>query len=273
MNRVHYRKVKPSRLYNNESNISNDNEPTTAETFILQSTVCGVLIICVLLISLTNLAPATRIRESLNLILTGAETPYELITSARTISEDFFGWGPTEEIIPEAIPMQTPIPIPLPELEIEPEPAEFIPLPPPMPEATIEPTTHQESPTWITPVSGRISSPAGNRYNPVTGRREFHDGIDIAVPTGTTIVAPKAGEVIASGFCPGFGYFMRLAHDNEYISFYGHLSQPIASLGDFVTQGTLLAYSGNTGQSTGPHLHFGIFQNGQFIDPLTRVNP
>jgi len=107
----------------------------------------------------------------------------------------------------------------------------------------------------------------------VTGRREFHDGIDIAIPTGTPILAPKNGTVIASGFCRGYGNFMRLSHDNYYITFYAHLSRPVAAIGETITQGQRIAYSGNTGQSTGPHLHFGVFRNGQFIDPLTRVTP
>jgi murein DD-endopeptidase MepM/ murein hydrolase activator NlpD len=136
-----------------------------------------------------------------------------------------------------------------------------------------EPLNDEQEAVWIPPANGRISSPSGNRYNPVTGRREFHDGIDIAIPTGTPIFAPKRGEVIASGYCAGYGRFMRLSHENGYITFFAHLSRPVAAIGDIVGQGYHIAYSGNTGQSTGPHLHFGIFRNGQFIDPLTRVSP
>ncbi|MCL2197892.1 MAG: M23 family metallopeptidase [Defluviitaleaceae bacterium] len=278
MDRVHYRRVKPSRLNKGAERTRYDHqaneEPTAAETLILQSIVCGVLIVCVLLISLTNLAPAAAIRENLQQLLTGAETPQQLLNDARYFGEEFFGWGAEPEDEQENT-------LPPPEQAGQESP--ILPLPPPSPlTEIIEPLAYIPSPTatpsppaqtWITPVSGRISSPSGNRYNPVTGRREFHDGIDIAVPTGTQIVAPKAGEVIASGFCPGFGYFMRLSHENNYISFYGHLSRRVAALGDFVSQGEHVAYSGNTGQSTGPHLHFGIFRNGQFIDPLTRVNP
>lgn len=129
------------------------------------------------------------------------------------------------------------------------------------------------NPLWITPVTGRVSSPTGNRVNPVTGRSEFHDGIDIAVPAGTPIVAPRNGEVIASGLCAGYGRFMRISHDDGYVSFYAHLSRAVAEIGDIVEQGHRVAYSGNTGQSTGPHLHFGIFRNGQFADPLAYVTP
>lgn len=128
-------------------------------------------------------------------------------------------------------------------------------------------------PVWRTPAVGRVSSPAGIRYNPVTGRREFHDGIDIAVPVGTPVLAPKAGEVVASGFSASYGWFMRLSHANGYITFYAHLSRAVSSIGETVAQGERFAYSGNTGMSTGPHLHFGIFRDGQFVDPLTRVTP
>jgi murein DD-endopeptidase MepM/ murein hydrolase activator NlpD len=131
----------------------------------------------------------------------------------------------------------------------------------------------QPPPLWIPPATGRISSPSGNRTNPITGRSEFHDGIDIAIPTGTPILAPKDGNITAAGFCPGYGHFIRLSHANGYTTFYAHLSRTISQIGEAVTQGTHIAYSGNTGQSTGPHLHFGIFRNGQFVDPLTKVTP
>lgn len=64
---------------------------------------------------------------------------------------------------------------------------------------------------------------------------------------------------------------MRLAHADGYTSFFGHLSYAVAEVGEFVPQGAQIAYSGNTGQSTGPHLHFSIFRNGQFVNPLNRV--
>ena len=128
------------------------------------------------------------------------------------------------------------------------------------------------APLWINPATGRISSPAGIRYNPVNGLREFHDGVDIAIPVGTPIIAPRNGHVIAAGFSPSFGHFLRISHDDGYTSFYAHLSRVIVAVGDFVSQGYRVAYSGNTGMSTGPHLHFSIFLDGQFIDPITRLD-
>ena len=124
---------------------------------------------------------------------------------------------------------------------------------------------------WINPVDGEITSLSGLRDNPITGRREFHDGIDIAVPTGTPIVAPKDGYVIALGYSESFGYFVRLSHNDGYLSFYAHLYSISVELGERVTQTQQIAYSGNSGFSTGPHLHFGIFRNGQFVNPINYV--
>lgn len=128
-------------------------------------------------------------------------------------------------------------------------------------------------PLWINPLNGRVSSPSGLRFNPVSGRREFHDGIDIAVPIGTPVVAPRGGDVLAVGYSASFGRFVRLLHDDDYISFFAHLNSIDVSTGDRVKQGDHIAYSGNTGWSTGPHLHFGLFRAGQFVDPLAYINP
>ena len=127
-------------------------------------------------------------------------------------------------------------------------------------------------PLWINPIEGIISSPGGLRYNPVTGRREFHDGIDIAAPIGTPIVAPKDGIVLAVGTSATYGRYLRLGHPDGYISFFAHLYATVAQEGDILRQGERIAYSGNTGRSTGPHLHYGIFRDGQFVDPINYVD-
>ena len=129
-----------------------------------------------------------------------------------------------------------------------------------------------EPPKWINPVVGRISSPAGYRYSPITGRQEFHDGVDIAIPIGTPIVAPGYGYVVAAGYSASFGWFLRLAHGYYYESFFAHLDSVPISVGDRVEQGQRIAYSGNTGWSTAPHLHFSIFREGRFVDPKTHFD-
>jgi murein DD-endopeptidase MepM/ murein hydrolase activator NlpD len=260
-----------------QAKVNTNEEPTAAENVIMQCIVCGILIVAVLLISMMDSAPTAALRYGLRQVLSGAETVSELITEVRYHGGEFIGWGPTETEPPsfpqEIFPQET-----LPQLET------FSPAYPEIfyqPEYFFRPESSSfelqsfspVSPAWLSPAVGRVSSPSGIRNNPVTGRREFHDGIDIAVPTGTPILAPKAGTVIASGFCRGYGNFMRLAHENGYITFFAHLSRAAYAVGDSVYQGRRIAYSGNTGQSTGPHLHFGIFNSGQFVDPLTRVTP
>ncbi|MCL1884176.1 MAG: M23 family metallopeptidase [Defluviitaleaceae bacterium] len=269
MDRVHYRRVTPSRLNTANTRAESIEEPTISETVILQCIVSGILIICILLISFVDIEPTFAMREGLRQILAGAETPQELFLDFRELNENFLGWGPAPQELEiqeiESLPDTVSEPPPINELPlITPELSSFV-----MP----EPEPLSPTPTWIPPAEGRISSPSGRRVNPVTGRNEFHDGIDIAIPSGTPIIAPKDGEIIAAGFCAGYGNFMRLSHENGYITFYAHLSRTLSQIGETVTQGTQIAYSGNTGQSTGPHLHFGIFQNNQFVDPLSRVTP
>ena len=127
-------------------------------------------------------------------------------------------------------------------------------------------------PLWINPIEGIITSPGGLRYNPITRRREFHDGIDIAAPIGTPIVAPREGTVLATGNSTSFGRYLRMAHPDGYVSFMAHLHSVTVSVGDVVRQGDKVAYSGNTGRSTGPHLHFSLFRDGQFVDPINYVD-
>ena len=129
-----------------------------------------------------------------------------------------------------------------------------------------------EPPLWVNPIDGIITSLGGLRYNPVTGRREFHDGVDIAAPIGTPIVAPRDGTVVFVGMSSTFGRVLRIAHADGYISFMAHLNSVVVSEGDTVLQGEKVAYSGNTGRSTGPHLHYGIFRNGQYVDPISYID-
>jgi len=126
--------------------------------------------------------------------------------------------------------------------------------------------------SWINPIQGIITSPGGLRINPVTLRREFHDGIDIAAPIGTPVVSPRDGIVIATGYSTTWGRFIRFDHQDGYVSFMAHLSRVKVEVGDEVSQGQHVAYSGNTGRSTGPHLHYGIFFGGQYVDPINYVD-
>jgi len=112
------------------------------------------------------------------------------------------------------------------------------------------------------PVSGRISS----RYGPRWGR--MHYGIDIAVNTGTPVKAAARGRVSFAGWNGGYGYLVIIDHGNNVETRYAHLSRIAVQVGQYVSRGSVIAYSGNTGNSTGPHLHFEIRYKGQAVNPL-----
>ncbi len=115
---------------------------------------------------------------------------------------------------------------------------------------------------WIWPVSGTLTSPFGYRW----GR--MHEGIDISVPEGTPIRAAKPGTVILAAYTGGYGNYTCVDHGGGLSSCYAHQSSYAVSPGDQVAQGDVIGYSGNTGSSTGPHLHFEIRVNGSAVDPL-----
>ena len=115
---------------------------------------------------------------------------------------------------------------------------------------------------WIWPLDGPLTSPFGYRW----GR--MHEGIDISVAEGTPIRAAKAGNVILAAYTGGYGNYTCVDHGGGLSSCYAHQSSYAVSPGDSVAQGEVIGYSGNTGSSTGPHLHFEIRVNGSAVDPL-----
>jgi murein DD-endopeptidase MepM/ murein hydrolase activator NlpD len=114
----------------------------------------------------------------------------------------------------------------------------------------------------IWPVSGPVTSPFGYRW----GR--LHAGIDIAVPVGTPIHAAASGTVALAGWVDGYGNYTCIDHGGGLATCYAHQSSLAVSIGTHVTQGQVIGYSGNTGHSTGPHLHFEVRINGTPVDPL-----
>jgi len=125
--------------------------------------------------------------------------------------------------------------------------------------------------TFIWPVRGQISSPFGYRINPFSGQRTFHAAIDIVVNRGTAVKATREGKVADKGYNAVFGNYVIIRHADGYQSLYAHLDSILAQKGASVNQGETIGRSGNTGQSTGPHLHFAIFRNGQAVDPRQYV--
>ena len=123
---------------------------------------------------------------------------------------------------------------------------------------------------FIYPTSGRLSSPFGYRADPFTGARRFHNGIDLANAIGTRISATMSGVVADIGDRPsGYGKYVIIKHPNGYQSLYGHLSKITVRKGQYVSQSEKIGEMGNTGRSTGPHLHFSIYKNNTPVNPRT----
>jgi len=116
-------------------------------------------------------------------------------------------------------------------------------------------------------VGGVITSAVGMRIDPIDGKLRHHNGIDIAIPEGTPVMPAAPGVVVYSGLRPGYGYTVLVEHANGMISLYGHNSRLEAVPGLAVGRDTIIAYSGNTGRSTGPHLHFEVWQAGTNVTP------
>ncbi len=124
-------------------------------------------------------------------------------------------------------------------------------------------------PTYIKPISGgRLSSGFGKRTQPKKGASTNHKGVDWAIPTGTAVKASCGGTVVKAGWGSGYGYVIYINHEDGRQTRYGHLSKILVSNGDKVSQGQKIALSGNTGVSTGPHLHFEILIKGSQVNPL-----
>ncbi len=120
---------------------------------------------------------------------------------------------------------------------------------------------------FILPVIGRISSHFGKRRNPVTGKKGFHYGIDIANVTGAPIRAAESGRVIFRGRKGGYGKLVIIKHSNGYSTRYGHMSRYAVKHGQWVKQRQVVGYIGSTGHVTGPHCHFEIRKYGRPLNP------
>lgn len=128
-------------------------------------------------------------------------------------------------------------------------------------------------PTYIKPIAGgRLSSGFGARSAPTKGASTNHKGVDWATPIGTTVVASNAGTVVHAGWASGYGYAVYINHADGRQTRYGHLSKVLVKAGQTVSQGERIALSGNTGRSTGPHVHFEIRINGNAVNPLNYLN-
>lgn len=124
---------------------------------------------------------------------------------------------------------------------------------------------------WPLPRKASISSYFGPRVAPAPGASSFHKGVDLSVPSGTNILASKGGKVVISMYSSSAGYYIGIYHGNNTYSYYMHCSALFVEAGDKVRQGQIIAKSGSTGISTGPHLHFAINVDGNYVDPLLYI--
>jgi murein DD-endopeptidase MepM/ murein hydrolase activator NlpD len=122
------------------------------------------------------------------------------------------------------------------------------------------------------PVTGPITSPFGWRSSPFNGSPDFHPGLDIAAPTGTTVTAAAGGTVIMAQWYGGYGNYVLIDHGGGYSTGYGHLSAIYVSNGQAVKRGQAIGAVGMTGEATGPHLHFEVRIDGKPVDPAPRLH-
>ena len=120
-------------------------------------------------------------------------------------------------------------------------------------------------------LSGWLSSAYGRRTDPFTGKRAWHQGIDFAGAEGDHIIAVASGVVSWSGERTGYGKLVEVAHGDGLVTRYGHNQENRVEVGDLVRQGDVIALMGNSGRSTGPHVHFEIFKHGRAVDPSSYV--
>lgn len=123
----------------------------------------------------------------------------------------------------------------------------------------------------IWPVKGWLTSGFGNRVSPFTGHLAMHNGIDVATRRDTPVVAPANGVVSHEGFDSGLGRVLKIAHGYGMQTLYGHLAKSNMRIGQRVKRGDVIGLVGNTGLSTGPHLHYEVYINGLPVNPLRYI--
>lgn len=120
---------------------------------------------------------------------------------------------------------------------------------------------------WPAPSYTRISSDYGWRIHPTLGVNKFHNGVDMAAPGGSPILAAYDGTVAAAGYSSTMGNYIYLNHGSGLVTIYMHASALYVSVGQNVSKGDKIAAVGTTGRSTGNHLHFGVRLNGSYVTP------
>lgn len=136
-----------------------------------------------------------------------------------------------------------------------------------------KPTQQVSKYRFIWPCRGEITSYYGWRTHPIFGTTKYHSGMDIAVDYGTPIKAAADGTIVYSGWLGGYGYTIMIDHGGGLVSLYAHNNELAVYEGQYVNQGTVVAYAGSTGWSTGPHCHFEARLHGELTEPLDYLPP
>ncbi|MFZ5774902.1 MAG: peptidoglycan DD-metalloendopeptidase family protein [Thermodesulfobacteriota bacterium] len=117
------------------------------------------------------------------------------------------------------------------------------------------------------PTRGTLTSFFGNRIDPINNRPAFHSGVDIRCPVGTKVTAPADGVVVGRGFSGDYGNYLEIKHGKGFQTRYFHLQKQMVNEGDQVRRGQVIALTGNSGRSTGSHLHYEVFYRNRLVDP------
>lgn len=126
---------------------------------------------------------------------------------------------------------------------------------------------------WPAPACTKITDEYGNRLHPILQVEQFHNGVDMAAPGGSPILAAYDGEVIAAAYSSSMGNYIMIDHGNELYTIYMHASALYVSKGEIVVKGQKIAAVGSTGRSTGNHLHFSVRLNGSYTSPWNYLSP
>jgi len=123
----------------------------------------------------------------------------------------------------------------------------------------------------ILPAEGFISSSFGSRLNPFTNAPDYHEGVDLTNEVGTPVIAPADGVVTFTGLKGNYGQVIEIRHDDEVSTLYGHLDKILVKQGQKVTRWQQIGLMGNSGRSTGPHLHYEVHINDQPVNPMPYI--
>lgn len=195
--------------------------------------------------------------ESSNTDVSSETTSSETTSSNATTSSALSGVGEGLEMIPVVSEFS----MPESQEEIDDSTPNLLKMPPVLEEKVTLPEK------IVKPLNGSISSPFGVRNDPFTSKLSFHTGIDIPAKSGTSVKAAMSGKVYATGTSSVGGKYILIEHSNGFYTYYGHLSKILVKKGAKVGSGAKIALSGNTGRSTGPHLHFEIRKDGKYTNP------